>query len=121
MQGAVHVLRGELRGRGSSGASATWYGYSLYVRDEKQGRQHRITAAGRWENTELAEAAEIWNEGVGLGQEQWKILFRVAVRNVSGSCGSQTHCFKHQKVWQPLVCTFHYKVLLSSQCPLLLH
>lgn len=69
MQGVVQVIRGELRGGGSSGALATWYEYSLYARDEKQGSQYRVRAAGRWEDMELVEEAEIWNEGVGLRQE----------------------------------------------------
>lgn len=65
MQGHAQVVREVLRGGGSSGAFATWYEYSLYIRDEKQGKQHRVRAAGRWEDMNLVEEAEIWNEGVG--------------------------------------------------------
>lgn len=65
MQGHVKVVREVLRGRGSSGAFATWYEHSLYIRDEKQGKQYRVRAAGRWEDMNVVEEGEIWNEGVG--------------------------------------------------------
>lgn len=65
MQGHVQVVREVFRGGGSSGAFATWYEYSLYIRDEKQGKQDRARAAGRWEDMNLVEEAEIWNKGGG--------------------------------------------------------
>lgn len=66
MQGHVQVVREVLRDGGSSGAFfATWYEDSLYIRGEKQGKQHRAGAARRWEDVNLVEEAEIWNEGVG--------------------------------------------------------
>lgn len=58
-------LREVLRDGGSSGAFATWCEDSLYTRGEKQGKQPRAGAARRWEDVNLVEEAEIWNEGVG--------------------------------------------------------
>lgn len=59
-----------LRGRGSSGAFATQYEYSLYSRDEKQGRQYRVRAAGRWEDMDLKKQK--------YGMREWGLTARIA-------------------------------------------
>lgn len=117
MQGVVQVVREVLRGGGSSGAFTTWYEYSLYIRDEKQGRQYRVRAAGRWEDMDLVEETEIWNEGLGTYSRN---SYRESIRKLWLSNTLQ-HGFKSQEVWQLLLCTFYCKIILFSQCHLLLH
>lgn len=100
MQGVVQIVR-ELRGGSSSGALATWCEYSLYVRDEKQGRHYRVRAAGKWEDINLVEEAEIWNERVGLMavimEDPILDSYRESIRKL---CLSNTlqYSFKIQKV-----------------------